>query len=273
MTVCFASSLAGCHRDAEPTQKATTAAAPVANERRRVPTVVPGVVTSMGHAHGWFTQGLAFSEGRLFEGTGMYGESQVLELDPRSGRELRHVTDDALLFGEGVTVFRGELYQLTWREHVCLVYDAATLKLRRQIAYDGEGWGITSDGDSIVTSDGSSTLSYRDPQTFRVLHTLPVTYEEAPLVELNELEMVRGEIWANVWQTDFIVRISPATGRVIGRLDLSAIRSSGERSSDPDDVLNGIAFDERSGRILVTGKRWPRVFEIALPADSATDVK
>ncbi len=268
--VVSAGACSGCHRDTEPAQKASpvgTASAalpPLASGRPRVPTVVPQIVSSMAHDHGWFTQGLAFWEGRLFEGTGMYGESLVHELDPHTGGELRKVPDDALLFGEGVTVFHDELYQLTWQEHECVVYDAATLHEKRVLAYDGEGWGVTNDGESLITSDGSSTLSYRDPETFRVEKLLPVTYEGEPLLELNELEMVRGEIWANVWQTDFIVRISPKNGHVVGRLDLSGLQSFGEKSRDPDDVLNGIAFDERSGRILVTGKRWKRVFEIAV---------
>ncbi len=268
--VVSAGACGGCHRDSEPAQKASPAATAsagsptLANGRPRVPTVVPQIVTSMAHGHGWFTQGLAFWEGRLFEGTGMYGESLVHELDPHTGSEMRKVPDDALLFGEGITVFHDELYQLTWREHECVVYDADTLHPKRTLAYDGEGWGLTNDGESLITSDGSSTLSYRDPETFRVEKVLPVTYEGEPLLELNELEMVRGEIWANVWQTDFIVRISPKNGHVVGRLDLSGIQSFEEKSRDPDDVLNGIAFDERSGRILVTGKRWKRVFEIGV---------
>ena len=274
--VVSAGACSGCHRPTEPAQKASPAAvgtgsaaapgpATLANGQPRVPTVVPKLVTTMAHDRDSFTQGLAFWEGRLFEGTGMYGESLVHEIDPRTGSEIRKVPDDALFFGEGITVFHDELYQLTWREHECVVYDADTLHKKRVLAYDGEGWGLTNDGESLITSDGSSTLSYRDPETFRVEKLLPVSYEGEPLLELNELEMIRGEIWANVWQTDFIVRISPENGRVVGRLDLSGLQSFGEKSPDADDVLNGIAFDERSGRILVTGKRWKRVFEIEVP--------
>ena len=268
-----AGALAGCHREPEPAQKASVlslGAGPgtgaSASAHQRPPTVVPRVLGSMVHDRAWFTQGLAFWEGRLFEGTGMYGESLVHEIDPHTGSEVRRVADDALLFGEGITVFRGELYQLTWKEHECEVFDPNTLRKRRELAYDGEGWGITSDGDFLVTSDGSDTLSYRDPESFRVVRAVAVTFAGEPLLELNELENVRGEIWANVWQTDFIVRIAPSTGRVIGRLDLAGIQSFEERSRDADDVLNGIAFDERGGRVLITGKRWARLFEIGLPA-------
>ncbi len=286
VALCAVVALLGCHREPEPARNApaanadgaaasavVAAAAPMSTTSGRAPhdrppTLAPRAVSSMPHDHAWFTQGLAFWEGRLFEGTGMYGESLVHELDAHGGTELRHASDDAHLFGEGVTVFHGELYQLTWKEHVCEVFDPESLRKRREIPYEGEGWGLTSDGDWLVTSDGSATLSYRDPATFRVVRTVPVTFEGRPLDELNELENVRGEIWANVWQSDFIVRISPKDGRVVGRLDLSAIRPAADRSDDPDDVLNGIAFDERSGRVLITGKRWTRIFEIEAPAAS-----
>jgi glutamine cyclotransferase len=263
----------GCHREPEPMQKGAVvdgAVAIVAGSTSvvphgRVPTIAPRSMASMAHERAWFTQGLAFWDGRLFEGTGMYGESLVQELDAHTGSELRHATDDVHLFGEGITIFHGELFQLTWKEHVCEVFDPDSLRKRREIPYEGEGWGMTSDGEWIVTSDGSDVLSYRDPGTFRVVRKVPVTFDGRPLDELNELENVRGEIWANVWQSDFIVRISPKDGRVVGRLDLSGIQPAADRSGDPDDVLNGIAFDERGGRLLITGKRWTRIFEIEAP--------
>ena len=199
----------------------------------------------------------------------MYGESLVHEIDPHTGSEVRRVADDALLFGEGITVFRGELYQLTWKEHECEVFDPNTLRKRRELAYDGEGWGITSDGDFLVTSDGSDTLSYRDPESFRVVRTVAVTFAGEPLLELNELENVRGEIWGERL-ADGLHRAHRAEHGARDRAArLAGIQSFEERSRDADDVLNGIAFDERGGRVLITGKRWARIFEIGLPAVGA----
>jgi glutamine cyclotransferase len=224
--------------------------------------VRPLIMATTAHDRAWFTEGLAFWRGRLFESTGLYGHSLVHELDPRSGQELRSVHLPDALFGEGITVLGGKLYQLTWMEHRCLVYDADTLRLLAQVPYDGEGWGLANDGHLLITSDGSEWIRFRDPATMKVVRSIEVTDDGRPLRLLNELEVVRGELWANVWQTNFIVRISLRTGKVIGKLDLSNVVSSAHRSEDPDDVLNGIAFDDQTGRLVVTGKRWPFMFDI-----------
>jgi glutamine cyclotransferase len=214
----------------------------------------------MLHDTAAFTQGLAFYNGRLFEGTGMYGRSRIRELDPASGDELRHVDVPARFFGEGITVLDGRLYELTWREHLCRVYDVDTFAEVGELAYDGEGWGLTNDGVHLISSDGSAELSVRDPKTMAVLRTVPVTLDGEPVKDLNELEYGKGYVWANVWMTDSIVRIALDTGRVVEVVDASALLT--KRSGDPDDVLNGIAIDEHTGRMLVTGKRWPLVFDV-----------
>lgn len=243
-------------------------AAQIASDARQDPrgalsqTVVIG---DLPHDRTAFTQGLAFWEGRLFEGTGLYGESLLRELDPASGRELRRTALDGKYFGEGITILNGRLYQLTWREHTCLVYDAASFDRLGELAYDGEGWGIANDGASLITSDGSDWMRYRDPASFRVTRSIRVTLAGHPVQRLNELEYIHGEIWANVWYSDMILRISPDDGHVIAILDASKIRDSALRSGDADDVLNGIAFDPSSGSLLLTGKRWPAIYKVELP--------
>jgi glutamine cyclotransferase len=224
--------------------------------------VVVGVVP---HDRAAFTQGLAFWQGRLFEGTGLTGESTIRELDPGSGRELRRAALEARYFGEGITILNGRLYQLTWQDHTCLVYDAATFEKLDALAYDGEGWGLTDDGTSLITSDGSEWIRYRDPASFNVTRSIRVTLAGRPMPRLNELEYIHGEIWANVWYDHVILRISPADGRVVAVLDASKIVASTPRSDDADDVLNGIAFDASSGSLLITGKRWPVIYKVELP--------
>lgn len=223
------------------------------------------VVSSLPHDRTGFTQGLAFWRGRLFEGTGLRGESTIRELDPGSGRELRRAALDARYFGEGITILNGRLYQLTWQDHRCLVYDAATFERLDELAYEGEGWGLSDDGTSLITSDGSEWIRYRDPASFKVTRSLRVTLAGRPVQQLNELEYIHGEIWANVWYSHVILRISPADGRVVAVLDASKIVASTPRSDDTDDVLNGIAFDASSGSLLITGKRWPVIYKIELP--------
>jgi glutamine cyclotransferase len=223
------------------------------------------VLSSLPHDRTAFTQGLAFWQGRLFEGTGLRGESIIRELDPDSGRELRRAALDARYFGEGITILNGRLYQLTWQEHKCLVYDAATFNKLDELAYEGEGWGLTDDGTSLITSDGSEWIRYRDAASFKVTRSIRVTLAGRPVPRLNELEYIHGEIWANVWYNNVILRISPADGRVVALLDASKIVDGTPRSNEADDVLNGIAFDAASGSLLITGKRWPVIYKVALP--------
>jgi glutamine cyclotransferase len=240
-----------------PVPAATPGAAPA------VPTLRPRVVATYPHDPGAYTQGLVVHGAELFESTGTYGGSTLRAVDPASGKVRTRTFLDGRYFGEGATVLGDKIYLLTWREGVGFVYSLDFLVLSR-FAIEGEGWGLTNDGTNLIMSDGTTTLRYLDPATFKVVRTLHVREAGADVLDLNELEFVRGEIWANVWHSDRIVRIAPDTGNVVGALDLRAI-DGGWSKTDPEAVLNGIAYDEARDRIYVTGKRWPKLFEISVP--------
>jgi glutamine cyclotransferase len=221
------------------------------------------VVERNPHDGGAFTQGLLHAGGLLYEGTGEYGASRIRLVEPESGDVLAEQSLPESMFGEGVAAHDGQLYQLTWREEEVLVRDRCTLREVERLTYDGEGWGLTGDGRVLWRSDGSSTLSAHDPDTFAGVGTLDVRDRGAPVDMLNELELVDGQILANVWKTPWIAQIDPATGEVTGWIDASQL--VGEvGSSDPEEVLNGIAVDGESGRLWLTGKRWPTVFEVRI---------
>jgi len=206
-----------------------------------------------------FTQGLVFApNGRLFESTGQYGASELRELDPVTGEVLRTVALDDALFGEGLALVGDRLVQLTWREGIALTYDVETLEPLGELAYEGEGWGLCLGGDRLVMSDGSDVLTFRDPSTFEVVGEVPVTLEGAPVAELNELECVGEQVYANVWRTDTIVVIDLATGAVTATID-----ASGLDGGDGADVLNGIALDPE-GELWLAGKLWSSTYRVAL---------
>jgi glutamine cyclotransferase len=232
------------------------------------PTAAVSVVSQVPHDTAAFTQGLAFHDGALFESTGQYGRSSLRRLDPETGAVLKKVDLGSQYFAEGLATLGRRLYQLTWREQTGLVYDAASLAQVGTFSYDGEGWGLTANGDgtALILSDGSERLRFLDPSTFAVTRTLEVTDAGAPVTELNELEWVRGELWANIWKQDRIARIDPQTGRVKGWLDVSALLPPDQRLN-PEAVPNGIAYDPASNHLYVTGKLWPAIFRIRLPED------
>lgn len=239
-----------------------------------IPVVSPVVLARYPHDRGAFTQGLQYvGQGILVESTGLVGSSGVRRVELESGRVLLGVsTPIREAFGEGVTVLGGVAYHLTWRTGVAFALDAVTLREVGRFTYSGEGWGLTHDGQSLVMSDGSSTLFWRDPKTFAVTRSVQVTDGEQPVGNLNELEAVRGSIYANVWHTDRIARIDPGTGKVTLWLDVraltrevSAAASGVGRPLTAEDVPNGIAFVPERGTLLLTGKRWPTVFEVQLP--------
>jgi glutamine cyclotransferase len=221
------------------------------------------VVSSYPHDPSSFTQGLVWHDGALYESTGLKGESKLRRLEFPSGRVRKEVSLASDLFGEGLALVDSRLVQLTWQSHRGFVYDLDTFRQLQEFSYDTEGWGLTYDGKNLILSDGSSNLFYLDPQTFKPIRKLPVTMNGKPLFELNELEFIEGEIWANVWQTDLIVRIDPSTGRVASFLDLKGLLAPSDKTGR-EDVLNGIAYDSDKKRIFVTGKLWPRLFEIKL---------
>jgi glutamine cyclotransferase len=221
------------------------------------------VLQSWPHDPHAFTQGLVYRAGTLYESTGQYGESSLREVALETGQVLRQHELAEEYFGEGLALFGGKLYQLTWRSRVGFIYGAATFQPVGQFSYTGEGWGLTEDGTSLILSDGTSTLRFLDPATFTVQRTVTVTDEGREVPRLNELEYVKGEIYANVWMKDLIARIDPATGHVTGWINLTGLLPPEERTGN-EDVLNGIAYDAANDRLLVTGKRWPKLFQIRL---------
>lgn len=219
------------------------------------------VVQSFPHDPAAFTQGLLFRDGRLFESTGGYGSSTVREVDLTTGRVLRERRLGDGLFGEGLALVGERLIQLTWREGVGFVYDPRTLRTLEDFAYEGEGWGLAGDADRLVMSDGTATLRFLDPTTFRESRRVVVTGPDGPIVGLNELEFVGDALYANVYQTETIAIIDPADGRLRGWLRLDGILPVVFRREDTAE-MNGVAHDPGTGRLFVTGKRWPRLFEI-----------
>lgn len=222
------------------------------------------IVNVFPHDRQAFTQGLVFHDGFLFESTGRKGLSTLRKVRLETGEVLQEQPIDDRYFAEGLAAWNGRLLQLTWKSRVGFVYDLSSLKLQNSFHYSGEGWGLTHDGTRLIMSDGSATLRVLDPQSFREQGRIPVRDGQAPVPRINELEYVRGEIYANIWRSNRIARISPESGRVIGWIDLTGLLSPSDQVDDPEAVLNGIAFDAENDRLFVTGKLWPRLFEIEL---------
>ena len=220
------------------------------------------IVNTYPHDRTAFTEGLAFENGILYEGTGLYGNSSLRKIELNTGRILADHELDSEMFGEGITLCGDELIQITWKNHVGFVYDKDTLDLIREFSYSTEGWGITYDGTRLIMSDGSSTLHFLDAETFEEEGRVEVYDNGKPVSNLNELEHIRGQIYANVWLTDRIARILPETGEVVAWVDLEELLTPEEQKEA--DVLNGIAYDAKNDRLFVTGKLWPNVFEIDL---------
>ncbi len=211
-----------------------------------------------------FTQGLFYDDGKLYEGTGQEAGSTLREVELVSGKVLRQHNLESSLFGEGITLYKNRIYQVTWTNKVGFVYEKATFSLINRIYYQTEGWGLTTAGDRIVLSDGSNILYFFEPEMFTVVSRLEVYDNEKKIDQLNELEFINGEIWANIWQTDKIARIDPVSGKVNSFVDLSALFPQSKRVEAGADVLNGIAYDKQGDRIFVTGKRWPNLYEIKI---------
>ena len=210
-----------------------------------------------------YTQGLLIHEGLFYEGTGTYGHSTLRIVEPETGKVLRDQPLEDRYFGEGLTLLKDKLYQLTWKEQTGFVYDLQTLELLNTWNYDTEGWGLTTDGTHLIMSDGSAELRWIDPETFKVLRVLKVTRDGEPAARLNELEWIEGEIFANVYTTETILRIDPQTGNVLTVLDMSGLMPEANKA-DPNEVLNGIVYDAVTKRLFVTGKRWDVLYEIRL---------
>ncbi len=228
-----------------------------------VPVYTYKIVNTYPHDDKAFTQGLVYEDGFIYEGTGLYGRSSLRKVELDTGRVLMNHTLPDRYFGEGLAIHGDEITQLTWRSNVGFVYDKVSFSLVRKFNYPTEGWGVTYDGKNLIMSDGSDTLYFMDPTAHKEIGSIKVTYEGRPVTRLNELEYVNGEIFANVWLSDIIARISPNTGEVTGLIDLRGL-SDDFGSRRTDQVLNGIAYDSKGDRLFVTGKLWPKIYEIKL---------
>ena len=230
----------------------------------RVPHYRFRVIHEYPHDTSAYTEGLTYYGGFLYEGTGIEGRSGFRKVDMETGKILRKKDIESEYYGEGLTVFGGSIFELTWQSHVGFVYDANTFELVRKFNYPGEGWGLTSDETEIFMSDGSSKIRCLDPVTLQETRRIDVHYGPSPIRNINELEYIDGEIYANLWITNNIVRISPRDGHVTGWIDLTGLLPQTDRPHDREAVLNGIAWDATGRRMFVTGKMWPRLFEIQL---------
>jgi len=219
------------------------------------------VIHTYPHSRDAFTQGILYDNGVLFEGTGQESGSSLREVELATGKVIRQHNLDAALFGEGIALYKNRIYQVTWENKVGFIYDKATFNVINKIYYSTQGWGLTTIDDRIVMSDGTNVLYFFEPDMFTVVSRIEVYDNKEKIESLNELEYINGEIWANIWMSDRIARIDPLSGKVIGYVDLKGILPASDREPDTD-VLNGIAWDNNGNRIFVTGKRWPKLFEI-----------
>jgi len=250
----------------------------------KIPVYTYEIVNTFKHDSKAFTQGLVFQNGFLYESTGQEGDSSLRKVELQNGKILQKhdLKDD--VFAEGMTILNGKIYQISWQDGIAFVYELNDFKLLQQFRYNGEGWGLTNDGTNLIMSDGTHLIKFVDPQTFKTVRTLPVFQDTGkPLYMLNELEYVKGEIWANIWHSEekmtgttqgnlpniekpnYIARINPETGKVVGWIDLANI-SPEDSGKDDENSLNGIAYDAAADRIFVTGKNWRKLFEIKLKA-------
>jgi len=245
---------------------ALAVAALVAGPAAAAPTPVYGyqIIHTYPHDPKAFTEGLFYLGGFLYESTGLEGHSSVRKEALETGKVVEKHDLAPAFFGEGIVDWKGKLVQLTYRTEKGFVYDLATFKQQKTFGYKGEGWGLTQDGRHIIMSDGTPQIRFIDPATLKETSRITVTENGQPVGNINELEWVKGEIFANIWQTDMIARINPKTGQVVGWIDLSGLREKAGGVVDPDGVLNGIAYDSAKGRLFVTGKLWPKLFEIRL---------
>lgn len=229
--------------------------------QKPAPTQGYTVLNKFPHATSSYTEGFFFKDGLFYEGTGLEGKSALLVETPETGKVLQHRDLAPEYFGEGIIDWGPNLYQWTWQSHIGFIYDRFSLRPIREFHYGGEGWGMTHDAREIITSEGSATLRFRNPETFAETHQIIVRDAGKIIDQLNELEFIHGEIWANVWHEDRIARIAPSDGHVLAWIDLRGLLQPSERINE-ESVLNGIAYDPQKDRIFVTGKQWPWVFEI-----------
>lgn len=235
-----------------------------------IPIISHSIISTQPHDTSFFTEGLEFYNNTLIESTGMNGKSKLVQTDPKTGKVLKQVPLEEKYFGEGVTVLNDTAYQLTWREHVVFVYSAKDFKKIKELPLNGEGWGLTNDGKSLIASTGSSDLFFYDPQTFKLQRTLAVSENGSYVNNLNELEYVDGFIYANQWNAqnqfdgDYIYKINAQTGEVVGKLNMTGVVKQVKAQYPQAEVLNGIAYNPATKKFHITGKNWPMIYEIEL---------
>jgi len=241
-----------------------------------IPVYTYEIINQFKHDSKAFTQGLVVHNGFFYESTGEYGDSTLRKVEIESGKVLQKQDLSEDYFAEGITILNGKLYQITWKENTAFVYDLNDFKLLKEFRYQGEGWGLTNDGKNLILSDGTHVIRFLDPETFQIVRTISVFREAGkPLLDLNELEYVKGEIWANIWRAfdpqilgkpNYIARIDPNSGKILGWIDLGNISPDDVKRDPSSNTLNGIAYDEAADRIFVTGKNWKKLFEIKVKA-------
>jgi glutaminyl-peptide cyclotransferase len=229
-----------------------------------IPTYDYKVVRSYPHDAQAFTEGLLYRDGFLYESTGLNGKSSIRKVNLETGKVLQSKDIPPQYFGEGLTVWGDTLVGLTWQTQTGFVFDLKTFELRNQFAYPGEGWGLTHNGKELIMSDGSATLRFLDPNTFLEVRRVKVTADGIAVDQINELEVVDGEVYANLWHTNTIARINPANGKIVGWIDLGKLYPDAGKGRNNENVLNGIAYDAEKKRLFVTGKLWPKIYEIKL---------
>ncbi len=261
LPIILCASLAACSTERPATERPPEAPLPMAESETAVRSYGFEVIRTLPHDVKAFTQGLVVHAGAFLESTGQNGQSSIRIVDITSGKVRKLEKLEDRYFGEGMTVLNGKAYMITWLNQSGFIYDAHTLKELDKFSYAGEGWGLTNDGKNLIMSNGSNVLSVIDPKTFAVVRSISVTQSGSLVSQLNELEWIEGEIWANIWQSDRIVRIDPSSGKVTGVIDLTGILPNSSRTATTD-VLNGIAYDTAAKAIYVTGKNWPSMFQI-----------
>ena len=224
------------------------------------------IVNTYPHDTSSYTQGLIWQNNSLYEGTGWWGQSHLLKVDIKSGKANQSIALDSAVFGEGITKLKDKIYQLTWKDHKVYVYDAQTLKKLKELSWEHEGWGLTTDGTNLIVSTGDSNLYFVDPETFKITKIVGVSDNNGPVGNLNELEYVDGVIYSNIYLSDLIIKIDPANGHILGKIDLSGLLAKAGKQVDTDEgyVLNGIAYDSTKKSMYITGKKWPILFEMKI---------
>ncbi len=255
-------SIAACNNNssgdnATATATATNTISPPAN-------ISYNIVATYPHDTSSFTEGLIWHNNNLYESTGLEGRSRLMKIDLQNGKATQSISLDASIFGEGITILNNKIYQLTWLNHKVYVYDLKTLKKLKDLTWNHDGWGLTNDGTNLIISTGSSDLYFVDPETFKIRKIVGVFDNNSPVGNLNELEFVNGVLYANIYLSDYIIKIDPVNGHVLGKLDLSGLRGKDEKQVNTanENVLNGIAYDSTKKSLYITGKNWPKIFEM-----------